>query len=215
MNIVLDLDDTLYLEQDYVKSGFYTVDHWLQKEYQIYGFFDHAWQMFTNGSDNKIFDKCFEKLNINQNTLPSALKIYREHYPNIELQDDARKFLELAYIHHSLYLITDGRSLSQRNKIHALNISHYFKKIFITGDWGENFYKPHPRAYIETMNFANEPGPEFIYIADNPKKDFITPFSLLWKPSIRIRRNGSIHYNEKSPINCKEISNLMQCFQYI
>ena len=54
--VVFDLDDTLYLERDYVRSGFRAVDAWLASR-GILGFFGEAWANFENGLRGKAFDR--------------------------------------------------------------------------------------------------------------------------------------------------------------
>jgi len=46
MPIVLDLDDTLYLERDYVRSGFKAVDQWLRMHKSFNDFYEEAWRLF-------------------------------------------------------------------------------------------------------------------------------------------------------------------------
>jgi putative hydrolase of the HAD superfamily len=38
--VVFDVDDTLYLERDYVRSGFDSVGAWLQRDSGVVGFSD-------------------------------------------------------------------------------------------------------------------------------------------------------------------------------
>ena len=46
---VFDVDDTLYLERDYVRSGFHAVATWAEETLDVTGVFDTAWGLFLAG----------------------------------------------------------------------------------------------------------------------------------------------------------------------
>ena len=47
--LVFDLDDTLYLERDFARSGFAAAGDWLQQELGIGGFAETGWRIFEAG----------------------------------------------------------------------------------------------------------------------------------------------------------------------
>jgi putative hydrolase of the HAD superfamily len=199
MVIVFDLDDTLILERDYQISGLKEVDNCLSSEHNIKGFYEFAIAALESGKRN-IIDVALENFFLRGSKKftdfqKSSLTIYQEHVPNISLLNDALFILnKLKITNTKLALITDGRPNGQWNKVNSLGLQEFFPKIVVTGDWGEEYFKPNHRAYREVMNFyAGET--EFIYIADNPKKDFIAPQQLGWLPSIRVRRKQGLHYD--------------------
>ena len=55
--VVLDIDDTLYLERDYVRSGFAAVGAWAQDELGVDGLGDRAWAAVEAGTRRTIFDE--------------------------------------------------------------------------------------------------------------------------------------------------------------
>ena len=57
--ILFDLDDTLYLEKDFVKSGFKSVASFIQNDNGINEevVYDRLWSIFNSGEREKIFDK--------------------------------------------------------------------------------------------------------------------------------------------------------------
>jgi len=208
MLVVLDLDDTLYLERSYVASGFRAVDHWVFSKYRIPGFFEQAWHLFEKGVRGNIFNEALKTLSLPQKDIVGQLvQVYRSHEPDIALENDAFGFIES---HGSKYLaiITDGYAQGQWNKIRSLCLEKYIGKIVVTDDWGKEFWKPHLRAFQFVQDgFSPE---ECVYIADNPHKDFIAPAELGWMPSIRIRRKGSLHYDIDTPGSCAEIESFAQ-----
>ncbi len=91
--IVFDLDDTLYLERDYVRSGFLAVE----AASRISGFAAQAWSLFVEGARHTTFDLTLERLGKAPSEpalVPQLVAIYREHVPDISLPADTVKAIE-------------------------------------------------------------------------------------------------------------------------
>jgi putative hydrolase of the HAD superfamily len=203
---VLDIDDTLYLERDYVRSGFAAVGRWLAQNCQVHGFSDRAWELFAAGVRGNVFDRALRELHLYDGSLVKRLvRIYRQHEPDIALAPDAAAFLE-RHPPGDLAVITDGPSNSQWAKIRALGIEGVVGRIVVTEDWGKEFAKPHPRAYLRVQ--GERPPEQCVFIGDNPVKDFDAPGRLGWAPSIRVRRPRSLHYKVATPHICREVPSL-------
>jgi len=204
MLYVLDIDDTVILERDYVYSGFCAVDTWLRKNRELTGFLEKAWHLFETGRRKKIFDIILDELGFQeQGMIDNLVRVYRGHKPQITLLPDAERFLA-RHECQNLGIISDGYSSTQWAKVESLNLKSKVDRIIITDDWGVDFWKPNPRSFV-TIQTSLSPE-ECIYIADNPLKDFKAPEALGWSPSIRIRREGSLHYNLSTPESCTEIT---------
>jgi putative hydrolase of the HAD superfamily len=178
---VFDLDDTLYSERDFEKSGIEFVYHNLSiKHISLETIFSNRnnWiELMINGSNNQI-------------TLQMVLDVYRNHFPTIQLYNDAKVFLEKLLSHGiEMSLITDGRSITQRNKLRALGIESFFKNIVIS----EEVNSEKPSEYNFRMVMYNKIAENYIYIADNPKKDFITPNKLGWTSICLLDRGQNVH----------------------
>ncbi|MGQ9635778.1 MAG: HAD family hydrolase, partial [Bryobacteraceae bacterium] len=55
--VAFDLDDTLYLERDYVRSGFEAVGEWAKERLGIGDFTQRAWRWFQQGRRGDIFNQ--------------------------------------------------------------------------------------------------------------------------------------------------------------
>lgn len=208
MLIVLDLDDTLYLERDYVRSGFRAVDEWLVADCDVNGFFELAWHYFLSGRRSDIFNQVLRDLNLEDDSrISKMVEVYRTHEPDIHLLPDALLFL-LNHASTELAIISDGHSVSQWAKVRSLGLKERVGTIIITNDWGREYWKPHPRAF-EAVQQRYSPA-RCVYIADNPQKDFIAPVSLGWMPSIRVRRADSLHEDIPTPDDCIEVRTLAE-----
>jgi putative hydrolase of the HAD superfamily len=192
--VVFDLDDTLYLERDYVRSGFQAVGGWCEDNLKLSGVQDLAQSLFDQGKRTHIFDVVLEKLHAKQidETVAMLIRVYREHAPKIQMPADAVECLAKLYGRVHLGLLTDGHSVSQWAKIAALGLKDVFDEIVVTGDWGPEFYKPNPRGFQHIE--ANVSSSRFMYIADNPMKDFLAPRRLRWG-AVRVNRPASLHHS--------------------
>src|SRR5262245_47772453 len=97
--IVFDLDDTLYLERDFVRSGFAAVDRWVGDTLAISGFFDRAWELFEAGQRGDIFDCALaaSAVQASPELIRHLVAIFRDHVPSIRLAPDAEEVLAGLY----------------------------------------------------------------------------------------------------------------------
>ena len=156
--VIFDLDDTLYLEIDYVKSGFKAISDYL-KDISIYYELLDAFRMY-----DKPLDYVLEKHNL-INLKDECLTIYRNHLPNIALDNDIYMMLVHLKKNNKLCLITDGRSTTQRNKISALKIDKIFDLIIVTDELGGlEFRKPCTKAFEIAQRFFSVGYKQMVYI---------------------------------------------------
>lgn len=193
MCVVFDIDDTLYFERDYVRSGFQAVGRWAAKWIQIEDFGERCWSRFTEGRRRSIFDEVLLESGRKANPeLVSALvEVYRTHTPSIALAPDASEALEAISRVASIAVISDGPAASQSRKAEALGLGSFAAPIILTEILGAEFHKPHPGAF-ELVSQCR-PASAYAYIADNPLKDFAAPKQLGWI-TVRVRRPGGLHY---------------------
>ncbi len=193
--IVLDLDDTLFLERDYVRSGFAAVDEWLRTQGIMADFQERAWQCFESGVRQRIFNVVFEAqgAHLSVTMLQNLIEVYRSHSPQIALLPDADRLLDRVAKHKLGALISDGPLQSQVSKVEALDLSSRLQTIVLTDRWGKEFWKPHKRSFETIENaHAGVPSARIAYVADNPAKDFVTPKVRGWR-TVRICHVGGQH----------------------
>lgn len=194
MMIVFDLDDTLYLERDFVRSGFAAVDRWLAAERAVEGFLATAWGLFEGGQRNRVFDAALAArgVAVEPALIGQLVEVYRSHRPTIQLAADARCALDRHAGRDPVALLTDGYQGTQERKIEALGLRACCDPVITTDRWGRDYWKPNPRGFMAVQRQFDRPPAEFVYIGDNPGKDFLAPRSLGWK-TIRIKRDGALH----------------------
>jgi len=198
--VVFDLDDTLYLERDFVRGGFRAVGEYLRRRRGVRGFFRAAWRRFTAGERALIFDRVLAEKGVEPapGLVRKLLSIYRAHRPSLRLCADARRFLERPPEGVELAVITDGRLPVQRAKVRALGVDKLVEEIVCTGRWGPRYAKPHPRAFRLLERRFRRTGSDCVYIGDNPAKDFPAPRERGWA-SVRLRRPAGLYAGAAAP----------------
>ncbi|WP_211272703.1 HAD family hydrolase [Haemophilus paracuniculus] len=182
--VVFDLDDTLYNEIDFLYSAYKEIANYISPDANLFSKMKEKYHLSEN-----VFDWLIAHYpNIEKQTL---LKLYREHMPAISLSQETNEVLNFCKENdYLLGIITDGRSLTQRNKIIALGLDSIFQKIIISEEFGSE--KPNPENYKVFMD--NEYDIEkYIYIADNPRKDFLAPNKLGWDTVCLLDGGRNIH----------------------
>jgi putative hydrolase of the HAD superfamily len=191
--VVLDMDDTLFLERDYVHSGFAAVDAVVAKEYGLKGFSECAWRLFCAGVRGRIFNEVLKEMGVELAIVAELVAVYRSHLPRIELTSDSLRFLNAARRHGlCIGLVSDGVYAAQKAKVNALGLKAFISPIVLTDAFGRDAWKPNPRGYLEVFERHGGSHSNYIYIGDNPNKDFIAPNALGWR-TIRIRRPQGEH----------------------
>jgi putative hydrolase of the HAD superfamily len=181
--VVFDLDDTLYLERDFVRSGFAAVGAWLGAHYGVVDFEAHAWDLFLAGRRGDVFDRTLPQLGLDPQPglVRRLVEVYRQHPPTIGLEPAATELLEALGGRCRLAVLTDGYHATQRRKIAALALDTRCRPIVCTDQWGREHWKPSPRGFLHIQQALEAPPQSCIYIGDNPAKDFRAPKALGWR----------------------------------
>lgn len=200
--VIFDLDDTLYSEKEYVKSGFKVVSDHLGGGYE-----EKLWYFFEAGKP--AIDELLKELG-READKTEVLSIYRSHKPNIHPYPGVVEMIDkLKSRGIKLGIITDGRLEGQRNKLEALDLK--IDDVIITDELGgEQFRKPCDIAFrIISTRWRLNPA-DIVYIGDNSTKDFQAPQQLGMK-SILFKNKNGLHYQMKN-LDVKTITSFDELF---
>ena len=187
--VIFDLDDTLYNEKDYVRSGFRAVSDYLGGGHEA-----ALWDYFQAGKP--AIDALLGELG-REAEAETALHVYRSHRPSIRPAPGIPELLErLRARNVKIGVITDGRPEGQRNKLAALGLA--VDDVIVTDELGGvQFRKPCDIAFrIMLTRWRLHPS-EVIYVGDNPAKDFLAPRQLGMRTVYY--RNPDGLYSENAP----------------
>lgn len=213
--VCFDLDDTLYKEIDYLKSAYREIASYAADYCR--GCSDSPIILSVKAYDAMLIaykegQNAFERLNaflgINL-PISQYLQIYRMHKPNIRLSKSAVSALNsLKSPECIIGLITDGRSVQQRNKVEALGLNRWIieEDVLISEEFGSE--KPTPANYEYFMKRYPE-SDEFMYVGDNLKKDFIAPNALGWQ-TVCLKDDGrNIHKQDFTSVSTKAMPKMI------
>ena len=191
--VAFDLDDTLFTEMDFVRSGYRAVaesfaDDDAERE--------HYYRMFLalrpRGFEEARADYRARHGKEARLTVDDMVYTYRHHRPELSLFPGARKALEdISRAGHRLVLVTDGSTLHQRSKFNALGLADLFDPadIFVSEETGGDKTSGLPWTLIEKRHTA--PGQRFYYVGDNLSKDFRLPRRRGWTTIMKRDTSGS------------------------
>ncbi|MBU1083662.1 MAG: HAD-IA family hydrolase [Candidatus Omnitrophota bacterium] len=176
--VIFDLDNTLYDEIQFVKSGFNEVSGWMSDKFgvdkeKIYGFLMDV--LDTDGR-GRVFDTVLQKIGLKETGLAGKMvEVYRSHYPDISLYPETKEvLLTLKCSGYKLGIITDGDAGVQRKKVEALGIGCLFDTIIFSDEYGTQNRKPSFHPYMKALEGLGSLPEESVYVGDNPNKDFVS-----------------------------------------
>ena len=221
--VVFDLDDTLYKEIDFLKSGYRKIANVVEKQYGLdsWGIYEQLMTWYHNGKN--AFACLNEKYGI-EKPIEDYLNVYRYHLPDISLSDETKSLLErLNETGFIIGIITDGRMITQKQKVEALGLTEWISmdKVLINED--KNHFKPNHWSFNIMMARCYEQSPntehQFYYVGDNPEKDFEAPNQLGWTSICLLDNGKNIH---KQNFNCEQkklpkkiISNIVELIKIV
>ena len=187
--VIFDLDDTLYSEKQYVRSGYKAVAGYLGNA----AYADKLWQYFED--KNPAIDALLDEIGQTEKK-QECLKVYREHIPEITLFDGVTELIsELRSSGKKVGIITDGRPDGQRNKLKALGLENVVDDIIITDELGGNqFRKPCDIAFRIMQCKWKLPFEQMVYVGDNAAKDFQAA-NILGMEKIKVCYSSGLYFD--------------------
>jgi putative hydrolase of the HAD superfamily len=179
--VVFDLDDTLYSERDYLRSGLLAITDALRRDHGV------AIDLAAIPEERPL-DAILRCCPPGTVELDLLLSIYRAHTPAIRPRPGATALIsDCRSRGESICILTDGRSSSQRAKLAALGLD--YDQAFISEELGAT--KPSEVGFRAIEGAW--PAETYVYVADNPTKDFIAPNKLGWLTFGLSPRSCAIH----------------------
>jgi putative hydrolase of the HAD superfamily len=170
--VALDLDDTLYPEETFVRSGFRAVARALAERWGVDPgeAFDVMWRSLSENGRGSQFDDVVAHFGVRQ-SVAQLVSVYRRHEPDITLPEESRLALE-ALAPRPLYVVTDGHKVVQQAKIDALGIGPLLRHSYVTHRYGIRHRKPSTRVFELMMGRERCAPGDIVYVGDDPAKDF-------------------------------------------
>jgi putative hydrolase of the HAD superfamily len=172
--LVFDLDDTLYHEINFLISAYKEIANTIDP-IDSHTIFHKMFEMYSNGEN--AFEYLINTFPEKELTIDNLLYLYRNHYPVISAMDGVKEmFDQIIRKKARIGIITNGRSITQRNKLKALGLFPYLSEIIISEECG--YEKPDERIYRIISD--KYPNLNYFYFGDNVRIDFLAPKKLSW-----------------------------------
>lgn len=174
MIVAFDLDDTLYPEESFVRSGFRVVAQTLAARWGISAedAFEVMWTSLERRGRGTQFNDLVEHFGLRgHQSVQELLAIYRHHRPSISLPPESGAALK-ALRPRPLYVVTDGHKVVQQNKIDALGLGPLIDHAYLTHRYGIGKRKPSVHVFELLMRRERCRAQDIVYVGDDPSKDF-------------------------------------------
>jgi putative hydrolase of the HAD superfamily len=193
--VVFDLDDTLYPEREFVRSGFGAAADWAAETLggDRERVFAALWGMFESGVRKDTFDQWLTGEGHHSLEHRNAMVgAYRRHRPRIVPYPDVLPALAALKGTVRLGVITEGARSVQEAKLEALGLNAMLDRVVIIDESDRESWKPSPRPFQRWLEGTGIPPSEAVYLGDNPAKDFLGARRAGWA-SVRVRRADGLH----------------------
>lgn len=167
---IFDLDDTLYDESTYVRSGFRAVAAWGEEKFgqDANESLAEMEALLASHGRGRVFDDWLQ----GRARVAEAVRVYRHHDPDISLLPAATRVLD-QFAGERMYLVTDGHKVVQAKKVAALGIADRFVHCYLTNRYGRASAKPALRCFELIRARERAAWDDLVYVADDPSKDFV------------------------------------------
>jgi putative hydrolase of the HAD superfamily len=200
--VAFDLDDTLYPERDFVRSGYRAVAEWAETHLGLAAPIVQAEldALFAAGLRREVFSLWLEERGLDPaRWVETMVAVYREHSPRISMFADAAALLEVLESHGVRRgVITEGYRAVQESKLRALGLAEAFEVVVIGGEEVRQRWKPSRAPFEEWLSRMKVNAQESCYIGDNPAKDFRGAREV-GMHTMRVRRAEGLHAQEEPP----------------
>jgi len=166
---LVDMDNTLYPEEEYVFSGFRVVaDHLKKWGIDTSAAWTFLHQHFITNGRAKIFDHML--IHFTGKTCPERIQelvsVYRSHKPQIRLYSAVESTMRQLRRQGRIILVTDGLPLMQKQKVAALGLETLVDHIVYC--WESNHPKPDPGTLSRMVDHGDSSA---LFIGDREDHD--------------------------------------------
>jgi len=167
-----DIDGTVYDEFEFIVQVYQEICSQLVPRNSVaYDFMLNRW-LEKGSSYNKIFDEAYDQFiggNDKAEFIQSALQIFRQFSPNLELNSRAQALLKFIGANYRTFIVTDGNAVLQRKKVKSLDVEGLLlpEVVIYTGLY--KFSKPDRRVLPLLPKFVNSQN--VVFLGDRDKDD--------------------------------------------
>jgi len=167
--LLLDLDDTLAPEWDYVVGGYRAAARVLADAAggdaaAVLNRFVYEHMKYGR---HRIMDRIVAQYGVDADLVPALVRAYREHAPCMHLYPGVETALRrLSAGGARIAVVTDGAAGVQRGKVRSLNLERFVDSVIYCAEC--NAPKPDPTGYRTAMESLGATPDETLVVGDDP-----------------------------------------------
>jgi len=169
--IVFDLDETLYRERRFALGGYRAVARLVSDgsglaESHVFGLLALA---LRQGRRARAFQELADRYGLPTSSIPTWVRAYRTHHPDLRLQAPVRRTLEALRGRWLTGVLTNGLPAVQASKVKALGIDGLVDTVVYADSFGGG--KPSPQAFLEVLSRLGADPANSVFAGDDPVRD--------------------------------------------
>lgn len=170
--VILDLDDTLYPQERFHRSGLAAVARHVETQCGIPA--DRAFTTMLKASiadGGAEFQVLCDSFGLSPTIVPELIKVFRTHRPELWVAHDALDMLrQLRAEGWRLAILTNGLPHVQAAKVRALGLHGHVDHVVYAAEYAEGG-KPHKAPFDEAVRRVGVPAHLCVMVGDHPECD--------------------------------------------
>jgi len=189
--LIIDLDDTLYPRERFVRSGLAAVAHHVSRQHGLDA--GSAYAVMTRalaaGGEGREFQALCDRFGLPAQIVPNLVDVFRTHTPSLFLSREAADTLRgLRTEGWALAILTNGLPSVQFRKVAALGLTEFVDEVIYAEEHAPGG-KPSPAPFEAALRSLDLPVAQCVCVGDDPARDVLGA-RLLGMPTIRMARPG-------------------------
>jgi putative hydrolase of the HAD superfamily len=194
IGLLIDLDDTLYDELGYVRSGLAAVAEAIAGRIGRDGKAVRAelLDLLASTGREQILDRALPRFGLVPAgpLIAELVEVYRAHPPRLAFYPGVAEMLRRLRPRYRLAVVTDGLARMQRAKVGALGLDALVDSVIFTWELGRP--KPAPDGYLSAALALDTAPARCLVVGDNPDHD-MGAAAAAGIPAVRVRSGRFAH----------------------
>jgi len=174
--LLFDLDDTLYAERQFVRSGFCVVAAEVEARFGVARREAQATLVgaLRRGNRSRALQELCERHLLPVGIVPDLVDAIRAHTPSLRLPDSTVEVLRAARgAGWRLGVVTNGFPAIQARKIEALGLRDFVDTVVFAHECGAGLGKPERAGFDAALAALGMPADLAVFVGDDPRCDVL------------------------------------------
>lgn len=189
--LIIDLDDTLYPRERFVRSGLAAVARHVSGQYGIDAHAAYAvmTRALAAGREGRELQALCERFDLPTDIVPALVDVFRMHTPTLFLSREAEETLRgLRTDGWAMAILTNGLPSVQFRKVAALGLTAFVDEVIYAEEHAPGG-KPSPAPFEAALRALDLSASQCVCVGDDPVRDILGARAL-GIPTVRVARPG-------------------------